>query len=87
MGDYRELALVFDPATLAVRRDNLEAYALADAVLGHDFYRPIIDTLRAFRRLRPRRAGHAGARASGVTTFFRTIGGRTTSSMRASSMR
>src|SRR6266508_3718691 len=34
--DFRNLALSFDPATLAVRPDNLEAYALADEVLGHD---------------------------------------------------
>lgn len=46
--DYRGLALEFDPETLAVRGDDLEAYDLADAVLGHDIYRPIIDTLQRF---------------------------------------
>ena len=43
--DYRGLALEFDPETLAVRGDDVEAYDLADEVLGHDIYRPIIDTL------------------------------------------
>jgi pimeloyl-ACP methyl ester carboxylesterase len=46
--DYRGLALEFDPQTLAVRRDDFEAYDLADEVLGHDIYRPIIDTLERF---------------------------------------
>ena len=45
-GDYRDLALAFDPATLQVRPDNLEAFDIAEQVLGHDIYRPIIDTLR-----------------------------------------
>jgi pimeloyl-ACP methyl ester carboxylesterase len=47
-GDYRELALDFDPATLAVRPDNLEAFDIADAALGQDFYRKLIETLRDF---------------------------------------
>ena len=46
--DYLELALDFDPVTLEVRGDDLEAYDLADAVLGQDIYRPIIDTLQRF---------------------------------------
>lgn len=46
--DYRGLTLDFDPVTLAVRGDDIEAYDLADAVLGHDIYRPIIDTLQRF---------------------------------------
>jgi len=46
--EYRGLALEFDPQTLKVRADDLEAYDLADAVLGHDIYRPIIDTLQNF---------------------------------------
>src|SRR5437773_1772718 len=37
--DYRGLALDFDPVTLAVRGDDVEAYDLADAVLGQDIYR------------------------------------------------
>jgi pimeloyl-ACP methyl ester carboxylesterase len=47
-GNYRDLALDFDPATLAVRPDNLEAFDIADAALGHDFYRRLIETLRDF---------------------------------------
>jgi len=47
-GDYRNLALDFDPATLAVRPDNLEAFDIADAELGQDFYRKLIETLRVF---------------------------------------
>jgi len=47
-GDYRDLALDFDPTTLAVRPDNLEAFDIADAALGHDFYRKLIETLRDF---------------------------------------
>ncbi|MEO8675123.1 MAG: hypothetical protein ABI569_06055 [Casimicrobiaceae bacterium] len=46
--DYRGLAVDFDPQTLKVRGDDLEAYDLADAVLGHDIYRPIINTLEQF---------------------------------------
>jgi pimeloyl-ACP methyl ester carboxylesterase len=46
--DYRHLALDFDPGTLAVRLDNLEAFDIADAALGHDFYGKIIETLRDF---------------------------------------
>lgn len=47
-GEYRDLALDFDPATLQVRRDNLEAYGITEAALGRDFYGQIIDTLRRF---------------------------------------
>jgi pimeloyl-ACP methyl ester carboxylesterase len=47
-GDYRDLALAFDPTTLAVRPDNLEAFDIADAALGQDFYRRLIETLRDF---------------------------------------
>jgi pimeloyl-ACP methyl ester carboxylesterase len=43
--DYGDLALKFDPTTLEVTRDNLEAYDIAEAVLGKDFYGPIISTL------------------------------------------
>jgi pimeloyl-ACP methyl ester carboxylesterase len=46
--DYRNLALSFDPTTLAVSPDSLEAYALADEVLGHDIYRPIVETLEHY---------------------------------------
>lgn len=46
--DYRELVLDFDRATLAVRPDNLEAFDIADAALGQDFYRKIIATLHEF---------------------------------------
>jgi pimeloyl-ACP methyl ester carboxylesterase len=44
-GDYRQLALDFDRTTLAVRPDNLEAFDIADAALGQDFYGKIIGTL------------------------------------------
>jgi pimeloyl-ACP methyl ester carboxylesterase len=47
-GDYRDLALEFDPTTLAVRPDNLEAFDIADAALGQDFYRKLVETLRDF---------------------------------------
>jgi pimeloyl-ACP methyl ester carboxylesterase len=46
--DYRDLTLDFDRATLAVRPDNLEAFDIADAALGQDFYGKIIETLRDF---------------------------------------
>ena len=46
--DYRQLALDFDRETLAVRPDNLEAFDIAEAALGRDFYRRIIETLRDF---------------------------------------
>jgi pimeloyl-ACP methyl ester carboxylesterase len=47
-GDYRQIALQFDPATLQVKPDNIEAFDIAEQVLGQDFYGPIIDTLRRF---------------------------------------
>ncbi|MEP7276018.1 MAG: hypothetical protein ABI812_06660 [Betaproteobacteria bacterium] len=47
-GDYHDLALEFDPATLEVIPDDLEAFDLAEQVLGQDYYGPIIDTLRRF---------------------------------------
>jgi len=46
--DYRHLALDFDRETLAVRPDNLEAFDIADAALGQDFYGKLIETLRDF---------------------------------------
>jgi pimeloyl-ACP methyl ester carboxylesterase len=46
--DYGDLALDFDPVTLEVRRDQLEAFDVADTVLGQDFYGPIIRTLVNF---------------------------------------
>jgi len=36
--EYRELALDFDPATLQIRDDNLEASGITDEALGRDFY-------------------------------------------------
>jgi pimeloyl-ACP methyl ester carboxylesterase len=45
LSDYRDLALGFDPTTLAVTQDNLEAFDIAEAVLGKSFYGPIISTL------------------------------------------
>jgi pimeloyl-ACP methyl ester carboxylesterase len=47
-GDYRDLALDFDPATLSVRPDNLEAFDITDAALGKDFYGKLIETLQDF---------------------------------------
>lgn len=46
--DYSDLAVDFDPATLQTRADDLEAFDIAEAVLGKDFYRPIIDMLVRF---------------------------------------
>jgi pimeloyl-ACP methyl ester carboxylesterase len=46
--DYRNLALDFDRTTLAVRPDNLEAFDIADAALGKDFYGKLIETLHDF---------------------------------------
>lgn len=43
--DYQQLALKFDRETLQVLPDNLEAYDVADRVLGQDIYGPIISTL------------------------------------------
>ncbi|MCH8622682.1 alpha/beta fold hydrolase [Undibacterium sp. TS12] len=47
-GDYRQLALKFDPNNLQVLPDDLEAYDVADRVLGQDIYGPIITTLEKF---------------------------------------
>ncbi|MFZ6744066.1 lipase/acyltransferase domain-containing protein [Undibacterium sp. JH2W] len=47
-GDYGHLALHFDPQTLQVLPDDLEAFDLADRVLGQDIYGPIITTLEKF---------------------------------------
>lgn len=46
--DYDVLALDFDPRTLAVRPDNLEAFDIAETVLGQDFYGPLIETITKF---------------------------------------
>jgi pimeloyl-ACP methyl ester carboxylesterase len=46
--DYRDLALKFDPTTLEVKPDNIEAFDIADTVLGRNFYGPIITTLVNF---------------------------------------
>jgi pimeloyl-ACP methyl ester carboxylesterase len=46
--DYADLALAFDPTTLEVQRDDLEAFDIAEAVLGRDFYGPIVRTLVDF---------------------------------------
>jgi len=47
-GDYRDLELAFDPITLEVLPDDLEAFDIADSVLGRDYYGPIIDALVRF---------------------------------------
>lgn len=46
--DYADLELAFDPATLAVKPDDIEPYDIADHVLGIDFYGPLIETLEKF---------------------------------------
>jgi pimeloyl-ACP methyl ester carboxylesterase len=46
--DYGDLALDFDPVTLDVRHDRLEAFEIAETVLGQDFYGPIVSTLVNF---------------------------------------
>jgi pimeloyl-ACP methyl ester carboxylesterase len=64
-GDYRHLALDFDPTTLAVRPDDLEAFDVTDAALGRDFYGKIVETLRDFGgyvRGTPGVAPHPGER-------------------------
>jgi len=45
-GDYRDIVINFDPETLQVRPDNLEAFDIADAALGHDFYGQLLSTLQ-----------------------------------------
>jgi pimeloyl-ACP methyl ester carboxylesterase len=46
--DYRRLALDFDRETLAVLPDDLEAFDIADAALGKDFYGRLIATLHDY---------------------------------------
>ena len=46
--DYGDLELKFDPKTFEVERDNLEAFDLAEVVLGKNFYGPIISALENF---------------------------------------
>ncbi|TAK91357.1 MAG: alpha/beta hydrolase [Burkholderiaceae bacterium] len=45
---YDELALEFDPQTLAPKPSHLEAYDIAEQAFGRDFYRPIIETLTRY---------------------------------------
>lgn len=46
--DYSDLELKFHATTLAVEPDDLEAFDIAEAVLGKDFYGPIVDMLVRF---------------------------------------
>ncbi len=46
--DYQRLALRFDPTSLQVLPDSLEAYDIADQVLGRDIYGPIVKTLEHY---------------------------------------
>ena len=46
--DYGDLKLKFNPSTLEVERDDLEAFDLAEVVLGRNFYGPIVNTLVSF---------------------------------------
>lgn len=63
LSDYRSLALRFDPVSLQIVPDRLEAFDIAETVIGRDFYGPIIDTLRRYGGYRrgvpgvPARAG------------------------------
>src|SRR6266700_7647588 len=64
-GDYREIVIDFDPETLQVISDNLEAFDIADAALGHDFYGQLLSTLQRFGgyvRSKPGDATRAGER-------------------------
>lgn len=47
-GEYRELALEFDPVTLQVKPDAFEAFDITDAALGHDFYGQLLGTLQRY---------------------------------------
>jgi hypothetical protein len=47
-GGYRELSLEFDPETLQVKSDTLEAFDITDVALGHDFYGQLLSTLQRF---------------------------------------
>lgn len=46
--DYHQLAVQFDPETLQVVPDDLEAFDVANSVLGQDIYGPIIETMEKF---------------------------------------
>jgi len=46
--DYGSLALRFDPASFEVIQDDLEAFDLAEVVLGKEFYGAIVNTLVDF---------------------------------------
>jgi pimeloyl-ACP methyl ester carboxylesterase len=46
--DYHEIVVDFDPETLQVKPDNLEAFDIADAALGQDFYGQLLSTLQRF---------------------------------------
>ncbi len=56
--DYRDLTLEPDADPNAPTR-RLEAFALADQILGIDFYGPLIDTLARFGGYQPGRPGEA----------------------------
>ena len=47
-GDYRHLEVPFDAQTLAVLPDDVEAFDIAEQVLGQDYYGPIVETLRRY---------------------------------------
>jgi pimeloyl-ACP methyl ester carboxylesterase len=46
--DYRDIELRFDPVSLAVLPDDIEAYDIADHVVGIDFYGRLIETLAKY---------------------------------------
>src|SRR5207237_497087 len=62
LGEYGNLAVPFDVTTLQVQPDDLEAFDIADTVLGQDFYGPIVDTLRRYGGYVPARPGTPAAK-------------------------
>ena len=86
-GEYRNIALDFDPVTLQVRSDKLEAYGIAETALGRDFYGQIIDTLRRFGGYVPGTPGTRGAagRAPLLHLSVRLAAGQRRSGARARS--
>lgn len=57
--DYPELALRIDAQTLQPQPDGIEAFDIADQVLGIDFYGPLIQTLARYGGYSPGRLGES----------------------------
>jgi len=63
--DYRGLTLPFDPETLAVQDDQVEAFAITDKVAGVDFYQRLLQVLELhgqYQRAVPGQAVDTGVR-------------------------